>query len=73
MFKGNNKNNDVVLVFLLLILNMLTLFSSVPIVDFKEVNVGWVMLICYENKPFSLKFWTNNSAAWIIETQNKLS
>ena len=45
MFKANSKNhqndvNEVVLVFLLLILNIFIPFSSASIVDFEQVNVS---------------------------------
>ena len=46
MFEVNNK--DVVLVSLLLTLNIFhTLFSSISIVNFEQVNVGWVILTYY--------------------------
>ena len=37
--------NDVVLVFLLLIFNIFHTFFSVSIVDFKQKNVSWVTVI----------------------------
>ena len=38
----NNRNtNDVVLVFLFLILNIILTFSSVSIVDFQQLNDSW--------------------------------
>ena len=44
MFKVNFKNtrttSDIVLVLLLLTLNMFSTFSSVPIVEFEQVNVS---------------------------------
>ena len=43
-------SSDVVLVFLLLFLN--TLFSSVFIVDFEQVNVSWV---CTPNRKFNMR------------------
>ena len=41
MFKINNKNNDVVLKFLFLILNILHTIFSASIVDFEQVNISW--------------------------------
>ena len=47
LFKVNHKSTskrcviDVVLLFLLLTLNIYTTFSSVSIVGFEQVNVGW--------------------------------
>ena len=40
MFKADNKNTNVVLVFLLLTLNIFHTFFSVYIVDFEQVNVS---------------------------------
>ena len=43
MFKADNKDtNGVVLVSLLLTLNIFHTFSSVSIVNFEQVNTGWV-------------------------------
>ena len=36
---------DVVLVFLLLTLNIFHTFFGVPIVDFEQVTVSWVMML----------------------------
>ena len=49
MFKINNKRHqshviDGVLLFLLLTLNIFHTFSSVPIAEFEQVNVSWVLL-----------------------------
>ena len=46
IFNVNNKNNDVdvVLMFLLLTLNIFHTFFNVVIVDFEQVNVSWVIL-----------------------------
>ena len=44
LFKVNNKNaSDVILVFLLLTMNNFTPFSSVSIIDFKQINVSWIL------------------------------
>ena len=44
LFKVNNKNaSDVILVFLLLSMNNFTPFSSVSIIDFKQINVSWIL------------------------------
>ena len=41
--KNQNDDTDIVLMFLLLILSIFHTFSSVSIVDFKQVNVRWVI------------------------------
>ena len=57
--------NDVVLVFLLLIFNIFHTFFSVSIVDFKQKNVSWVTVI----SPQQI---TTTSSKSTIETLAKL-
>ena len=42
MFKVRNKNNDAILISLLLTLNIFHTFSSVATVNFEQVNVCWI-------------------------------
>ena len=57
--------NDVVLVFLLLIFNIFHTFFSVSIVDFKQKNISWVTVI-------SLQQIITTSSRPTIETLAKL-
>ena len=47
MFKGNNKNTDVLLLFLLLTLSIFHSFSSASIVDVEQVNVKPLINFAY--------------------------
>ena len=59
---------DVILVFLLLTLNIFHTFSSVPVVDFKQVNVSWVIPITSSRTKRSiLKISENSKLTSLVE------
>ena len=52
MFKADNKNTNVVLVFLLLTLNIFHTFFSVSIVDFEQIIISWAFFNTTESIIF---------------------
>ena len=57
MFKVNNKDNDVVLLYLLLTLNIFC--TCVSVVNFEQVNPGWIIP---ENKYLILDVYFENTS-----------
>ena len=66
MFRVNNKDTDVVLVSLLSLNIIVAIISSIPGVEFEQMNICWVTVIeCVSLKKFSkLNPLSANPAKW---------